>query len=371
MNTRLQRTIENQEKEIKDLQSSYNTESMKLKKYVETLEENLKTEHFNLTSEQKRNSLLKKEVDEEKCSIFKLKQEIESLSARLKKEKTKLDEEEGCRQELTESLEEERAKVEMLKNKLSRETQSKKRQIILEERIKDLEGEVEYLSQQKDAWEEKQTKHAKKMSEINDILAENDELKQNVIQKDRTIEELERQISSILKHAELRLKRSLEKMRIEYEMMARSTVSSKMRKMNEYLNERLREQENHDMEKETATKGIQIDLEERLSNTSYELGQIKQRLKSRCSFKWLNSTICLPSFAGSETELSSVKLQLDKKERLLKSEEYLRRQLESQMSKLTNQRICDRMFRGSVDNVARHSLETPVMSPDLQWSRNK
>ena len=220
-------------------------------------------------------------MDEEKCSILKLKQEIESLSIRLRKERSNLDEEERCRHELSESLEEERAKVEMFKNKLARETQDKKKQFILNERIKDLEGEVEYLSQEKAVLEERQSKHAKKISEINDILAENDDLKQNVIQKDRTIEELERQISAILKHGEVRMKRSLEKMRIEYELMARSSVSSKMRKMNEYLNERLKEQENIDLDKETASKGIQIDLEERLSNTSNELGHIKQRLKSK------------------------------------------------------------------------------------------
>ena len=69
--------------------------------------------------------------------------------------------------------------------------------------------------------------------------------------------------------------------------------------------------------------------------------------------------------------MSSVKHQLDKKERLLRSEEYLRRQLESQMSKLTNQRICDKMLRVSADNIARLSLETPLMSPDLHWSKNK
>lgn len=280
-NTRLQRTIEDMEKEIKDLKSSKSKESMMLQSQVQTLEEDLKTEHANLVSEQRRNSLLKKEVDEEKCSILKLKQEIESLSINLRKERSNLDEEERCRHELSESLEEERAKVEMFKNKLARETQDKKKQFILNERIKDLEGEVEYLSQEKAVLEERQSKHAKKISEINDILAENDDLKQNVIQKDRTIEELERQISAILKHGEVRMKRSLEKMRIEYELMARSSVSSKMRKMNEYLNERLKEQENIDLDKETASKGIQIDLEERLSNTSNELGHIKQRLKSK------------------------------------------------------------------------------------------
>merc|ERR1712157_338334 len=114
-------------------------------------------------------------------------------------------------------------------------------------------------------------------------------------------------------------------MKIEYELMARSAVSGKMRKMNEYLNSRLKEQECLDADKENMSKGIQIDLEERLSNTSNELTLIKKRLKK------------------SESELLAVKSQLDVKEKMLRSEESLRKQLEVQMNKLANSRICDRM----------------------------
>ena len=61
----------------------------------------------------------------------------------------------------------------------------------------------------------------------------------------------------------------------------------------------------------------------------------------------------------------AVRSQLEVKEKMLKSEESLRRQLEVQMNKFANTRICDKMVRGSLDNLARHSLETPVMSPEL------
>lgn len=71
-------------------------------------------------------------------------------------------------------------------------------------------------------------------------------------------------------------------------------------------------------------------------------------------------------FLESESELLAVKSQLDIKEKMLRSEESLRKQLEVQMNKFANTRICDRMVRGSLDNLARHSLETPVMSPELQ-----
>ena len=71
-------------------------------------------------------------------------------------------------------------------------------------------------------------------------------------------------------------------------------------------------------------------------------------------------------FLESESDLLAVKSQLDIKEKMLRSEESLRKQLEVQMNKFANTRICDRMVRGSLDNLARHSLETPVMSPELQ-----
>ena len=47
-------------------------------------------------------------------------------------------------------------------------------------------------------------------------------------------------------------------------------------------------------------------------------------------------------FLESEKELISVRNQLDMKEKMLQSEESLRKKLELQMNKLTNNRIYDR-----------------------------
>ena len=66
--------------------------------------------------------------------------------------------------------------------------------------------------------------------------------------------------------------------------------------------------------------------------------------------------------------------QLDVKEKKLVAEENMRRQLEAQMNKLTNQRICERMLRGSAENIAanRNSLETPTLSPaEVKRSRQQ
>ena len=119
------------------------------------------------------------------------------------------------------------------------------------------------------------------MLEVNDVKTENEDLQEALIKKDKVIEELERQISSLLRNGEIQMKRKMEKMKIEYELMARSAVSTKMRKMNEYLNMKIRQQDELDTDKENVSRGIQIDLEERLSSTSQKLNHIKRRLKSK------------------------------------------------------------------------------------------
>ena len=66
-----------------------------------------------------------------------------------------------------------------------------------------------------------------------------------------------------------------------------------------------------------------------------------------------------------------MRTQLDMKEKMLQSEENLRRQLEVQMNKLTNTKIHDKMMRASMDSLHnRNSLETPVMSPEPHRIRN-
>ena len=137
-----------------------------------------------------------------------------------------------------------------------------------------------HLYFQKKYLEDKLQNTRQRMTEIDDTVKENEDLQQTILKKDKVIEELERQIGSVVKNCDSQMRRNMEKMRIEYELMARSTVNSKMRKMNEYLNEKLRQQENLDTDKENVSKGIQIDLEERLAHTSNELGHIKSRLKS-------------------------------------------------------------------------------------------
>ena len=126
------------------------------------------------------------------------------------------------------------------------------------------------------------------MGDFEDVSAENKELQEAILKKDLIIEDMERQISTMLQEGEIKLKRTLDKMRTEYEIMARSAVSTKLRKMNEYLSEKFKRQEELDNERDNIAKGIQIDLEERLTSSLNEVNQFKDRLKSRFLYKRLH-----------------------------------------------------------------------------------
>ena len=84
-----------------------------------------------------------------------------------------------------------------------------------------------------------------------------------------------------MQEGEIQMKQDLEKMRTEYEIMARSAISIKLRKMNEYFNDKFKRQEDLDSERENVAKGIQIDLEERLRVAVNEIHQCKNRIRSK------------------------------------------------------------------------------------------
>eukprot|EP00092_Neocalanus_flemingeri_P016061 GFUD01017385.1.p1 GENE.GFUD01017385.1~~GFUD01017385.1.p1 ORF type:complete len:150 (+),score=57.23 GFUD01017385.1:51-452(+) len=121
--------------------------------------------------------------------------------------------------------------------------------------------------------------------------------------------------------------------------------------MNDYLSEKFKNQEELDNERDSIAKGIQIDLEERLTSSLNEVYQIKEKLKR------------------ADQELKALRQHSDSKEKQVKAEQLLRRQLEQQVDKLANQQISHRLARGSADNLARNSLETPVTSPEIWRER--
>ena len=205
------------------------------------------------------------------------------------------------------------------------------------------------------------------MGDFEDVSEENRDLQEAVLRKDLIIEDLERQLGTMMQEGEIKMKQTLEKMRMEYEIMARSAVSTKLRKMNEYLSDKFKRQEDLDNERENVAKGIQIDLEERLTNSVNEVHQVKDKLKSK--FFLMNISIFDNNNSGTEQEIKALRQHSDSKEQKLRAEQLLRRQLEQQVDKLANQQISRRMARGSVDNLSRNSLETPAVSPEFWRER--
>ena len=231
--------------------------------------------------------------------------------------------------------------------------------------------------------EDKLAKSQNKLGDFEDISAENRDLQEAILKKDLIIEDLERQIGNMVQEGDIKMKQTLEKMRMEYEIMARSAVSTKLRKMNEYLNDKFKRQEDLDNERENVAKGIQIDLEERLSNSVNEVHHVKDKLRSKF-FIFPNMSFLNNSITEIEQEYKALKQHADSKEKQLRAEQLVRRQLEQQVDKLANQQISQRMMRGSsdmfrgsgdmvrgsMDNLGRNSLETPVMSPEI-WRERK
>ena len=129
--------------------------------------------------------------------------------------------------------------------------------------------------------QDKLAKSQKKMGDIGDISAENRDHQEAIMKKDLTIEDLERRMANMMQEGETKMKQTLEKMRMEYEIMARSAISTKLRKMNEYFNDKFKRQEDLDNERENVAKGIQIDLEERLRVSVNEIHQCKNRIRSK------------------------------------------------------------------------------------------
>ena len=84
---------------------------------------------------------------------------------------------------------------------------------------------------------------------------------------------------------QFRLQQTLDRLRGEYEVMARSAVSTRLRKMNTFLEERRQHQEEIEKNRENATRGIQVDLEERLAAALQDMAKAKDQLRSEFQFQ--------------------------------------------------------------------------------------
>ena len=77
----------------------------------------------------------------------------------------------------------------------------------------------------------------------------------------------------------IRYQKDLHKMRLKYEILARNQINSRLSEMNEFLNERQKEQDIEEKKKADVTESIQNDLAKRLQISRDELTGIKQQMK--------------------------------------------------------------------------------------------
>ena len=280
-NDKLKAEVNYLKDEINSIQANQHLDTQKMRLLMANTEKELVKETEVCKEEVLKNQKLKLEIEEEQISIKRLREQIEVLYSKLRQEKVKSNEAYQKNLFLSESLDDQKIKMDEYQKLLSKENTLKTSNIHLNQKTKELESDISVLLSQKQALEAKLEKSKKKMTEVDDIVTENKDLQKTMIQKDKVIEDLERQLERTVTEAEVKLMKTVEKMRIEYQLMARSAVSTKMRKMNDYLSDRLKQQESLESDRENITTGIQMDLEERLSNTSNELSQARHRLKSK------------------------------------------------------------------------------------------
>ena len=77
----------------------------------------------------------------------------------------------------------------------------------------------------------------------------------------------------------LKYQKDLQKMKLKYEIMARNQVNSRLSEMNEFLNQRQKEQDEDEKKKTDVTESIQNDLGKRLQISRDELSAIKEQMK--------------------------------------------------------------------------------------------
>ena len=77
----------------------------------------------------------------------------------------------------------------------------------------------------------------------------------------------------------LKYQRDLQKMKLKYEIMARNQVNSRLSEMNQFLNQRQKEQDEDEKKKTNVTETIQNDLAKRLQISRDELSAIKEQMK--------------------------------------------------------------------------------------------
>jgi len=338
--------VQRLEQEISSLKSAQYLETQKVRLMVSSLGEEVAREGKAREEAVGRAARLQEELDEERRTSRATVQELESQAERAKRERLRALEERQRLVLVEEELDVEKRQREEMERRLARDERQAEEQVEQSAKLQDLQLQLNLATKRNLLLEEKLAQYSVQLGELEDLAGENRELQQAVLKKDSAMEELEKRLAQEKEDAELRLSRTLDRLRGEYEVMARSAVSTRLRKMNSFLEERRQQQEEMEKNRENAARSIQLDLEERLAAALQDAGRAKEVLRR------------------SEQERVELSQQVDRKEKQLRGETAARQQLELQLDRLANQAVVRRMSRPDHSAPRAGSLDTPVASPE-------
>ena len=99
------------------------------------------------------------------------------------------------------------------------------------------------------------------------------------------IDELEERLVGQKKADAARYEKELKKIRLRYEILARTEVNSRLSEINKFLSDKSQEQEKEQQTREKVTQDLQADYAKRLQQSREELAQIKDDLQGTYT-KW-------------------------------------------------------------------------------------
>ena len=127
----------------------------------------------------------------------------------------------------------------------------------------------------------------------------------------------------------MKYEKEIKKLRLKYEILARTEVNGRLSEINKYLSKKAVEQEQEDKGRDQITKEIQADYAARLQQSREELTRIKEEMQ------------------GTKIGILSLQNQLKERENELCKERKLRKQLEEQVDTETEKRLIKELLPAS------------------------
>ena len=148
INSKLSAEINALQNQISSIKSSHHVDYQKMKLLISNLECDLTKETEMLKQEKNKTAILKHDLESERATIGRLRDDINKLTFRIKEEKKKFMDEEKQRKFFEESLQEHKLILENCQKRLTEASHNKNDNIMLSEKLNDLESELSQLKKQ-------------------------------------------------------------------------------------------------------------------------------------------------------------------------------------------------------------------------------